>query len=336
MHPRSETIDRLKGVAAILVVVGHAMTFLFKGNTAENGAMNAFVFGFIYCIHVPLFILLCGYLCHKQDLRKFYKKKARRILIPFLIFSIFKLIYSLFISKEYSHGSNISEQLFEAFINGSYYWFCYAIILMYLISPLFWNGEKKAVRRLLIINSILIIINIVIPSLNIKLTKILSFDGFVSYLPFYLNGMILYKSRNDLKLIETNYRPLLIIVSSIIILCCLGLYYSYSTGVLGWLIRFISAHCYIYLFYLALKKIKLKNIKLRLLSIIGNYSFQIMLFDSFFKVILCTLLAKITNNLALIAITSIIINISLSVISCEIIKRIKYMNILFGLNYNTK
>lgn len=60
---RNENIDAVKGVAALLVVVGHIIQCIIcKEDPFEN-----MVFRIIYSFHMPLFMFISGYLSYRED-----------------------------------------------------------------------------------------------------------------------------------------------------------------------------------------------------------------------------------------------------------------------------
>ena len=69
----SANLDYLKAFAAFLVVLGHGISYyayryslpIFAG-IAED---------LIYQVHVPLFFTISGFLCHRQPLRAYYRKR---------------------------------------------------------------------------------------------------------------------------------------------------------------------------------------------------------------------------------------------------------------------
>lgn len=84
---RFEYIDITKGIGILLVVWGH---ILVAGVSHKV----------IYAFHMPLFFLISGMLFKRskyQNLRDFLKKRARRLLVPFVIYSVITwLIWATF------------------------------------------------------------------------------------------------------------------------------------------------------------------------------------------------------------------------------------------------
>ena len=79
---RNSSIDAIKGVAIVLVMIGH----VFVHNQMED----AYLYDFIKAVQMPLFMIISGYLCgigrKISDLRTFAKvisKRAIAYLVPF-------------------------------------------------------------------------------------------------------------------------------------------------------------------------------------------------------------------------------------------------------------
>lgn len=90
MNRRNECLDIIRGVAVILMVFGHCIQY---GNGVEYSQPNHFfydkVFQVIYSFHMPLFMILSGYLfaftlrkCHSFG--DFAKNRFQRILLPII------------------------------------------------------------------------------------------------------------------------------------------------------------------------------------------------------------------------------------------------------------
>ncbi|WP_422664997.1 acyltransferase family protein [Aneurinibacillus uraniidurans] len=92
-NKRIEWIDIAKGIAIILVVIGHS--------PATNG-IKTFIYGF----HIPLFFFLSGFVFNPQKFSnstEFFKNKIKTIVMPYLIFSLIEyLIYVLWENSIYN------------------------------------------------------------------------------------------------------------------------------------------------------------------------------------------------------------------------------------------
>ena len=96
---RDNRIDTLKGLLIILVVLGHVITTLDNVNIVNHAVM-----GIIYIFHMPLFILISGYLTKSPE-----KQTARDMWKGLL--NLF-VILVIFLSCKFSHPN-----LFKSFIH---------------------------------------------------------------------------------------------------------------------------------------------------------------------------------------------------------------------------
>ena len=150
MKKRVHEIDILKGIGALLVIIGHLCDY--------NGVLKIY----IYAFHMPLFFFLSGYIFKKKkDIKtsEYIKKKIKTILVPYFIFNIVSLVISLrFGSYEFSGYKNIIKGLF--YLEGYVYWnsslwflpvifWCY--IIMYFICDLDHINKLKYVLTFLLI-----------------------------------------------------------------------------------------------------------------------------------------------------------------------------------------
>lgn len=136
-------VDFVRFIGIFLVVLAHV----------ENwGADSKWVRDFYYTlsrIGVPLFFLISGYLLlsKQEDLLTFFKKRAARIIIPFLIWSI---IYDVQNSQAFAESGVTFEGLLKMFIRilrgprGGHLWFFYSLIGLYLITPILRVFVSKA------------------------------------------------------------------------------------------------------------------------------------------------------------------------------------------------
>ena len=85
---RNKSIDALKGVGIILMVLGHMH---------YSALFEKFVFGF----HMPLFFCVSGYLYKKPfSLKKYTVRKVQSLLVPYVSFGLlYCIIAGVFYGK---------------------------------------------------------------------------------------------------------------------------------------------------------------------------------------------------------------------------------------------
>ena len=136
-------VDFMRFLASFLVVLAHIEIW---------GAGPKWAQTFYYTISrtgVPLFFLISGYLLlsKQEDLQTFFKKRAARIIIPFLVWSI---IYDVQNSQAFAESGVTFEAILKMFIRilrgprAGHLWFFYSLIGLYLITPILRIFVSKA------------------------------------------------------------------------------------------------------------------------------------------------------------------------------------------------
>ncbi|MBR5241001.1 MAG: acyltransferase family protein [Muribaculaceae bacterium] len=250
-------IDILKGIAIILVVLGH-IELLY--------ALDAYsqFRDFVYTFHMPLFMAISGYLYAKHhnmsfNYLSFIKKKAKRLLLPYI--SVMAIYYLIKYILSYAVGLNtpieLKSFLYTLFVNPyggfvSFLWYVYVLFLIYLIVPIF--------KRL----SFLLAISVVI--YFIPFPSMFCLDLLSEHLVFFVLGVLLYKYHSKGK--ELNVKNLLI--PSLILQILL---YLYSIQHSNLIFNFMLALLGIVSTY-SLSKI-ITDFRLPTLRYIGKYSTEI-------------------------------------------------------------
>lgn len=314
---QKDYLDYLKAFAIILVVTHHVFT---RVNMADLHPALDVLLDLIQSIHVPLFFLIAGYLCHEQNLKKYLSKKVDRIILPFFTFTTLKLVYSNLISNEYAHAATLPDQIVDAFLCGSLYWFIYPMFIYYLCAPIFWKLKRTNIA----IFVVLLLINgyIGYPTSNFLQLWPAFFHGC-----FFLAGILLQQYEKELSTLNQKYRGIITAVSlfTIVYLCYLlytdQTYYSF-------IVRVLLAFSEMYLAWQIIKKLP-ENITV--LKTMGKYALQIMFFDSFFKVVLFLILEKVAVVTPLTGLLTIPANILMGCVACFIIKKIPFIRKFFGL-----
>ena len=315
-------IDYLKAFAIFLVVFYHAVftARLFDGNMFFMCLQIA-----LRLVHVPLFIMIAGYLCHKQDILQFYRKKADRILIPFLFMSFLKLVYNNLISAEHIHEGSIWEQIFDAYICGGTYWFCYCLLVIFAIAPLLWGNRKRIWAALAVFSAA----NIFIQWNEIRITDILQIGQVIYHLPFFLVGMLLWSYKVPERLRKTRAGYILIPVS----LCIAGIcgYFRFFLDIYyQWYVDFLFGLGIMYLLYCLACVIRGKAAD-HFLGTMGKYSLQIMFFDSFFREVLFLLICLIMDVSAAAALIVTVLDLALCCLTSMLAGKVPVLSRLCGL-----
>ncbi len=149
---RIELLDRLKGVAGVLTLFGHVI-IMGNGEVFRETDLyfNDKVFQLIYSFHMPLFMMISGFL-FGRSVRLYDRKKtaeqifdkAKKLIVPLLLFSVLDLILS--ISNWISAGIQINIKIVALqylilFVTER--WFLWAVFWCFLFSVLWKNLLKE-------------------------------------------------------------------------------------------------------------------------------------------------------------------------------------------------
>lgn len=106
---RIHYIDTLKGVAIVLVVIGHLLSFSFGSNA---------LYTMIYTFHMPLFMLLSGCVVKRGVEPKKLGKSVLGLMVPCV---------SIGLLFTYCHGDDIGYYVRDEFKSGYWYFLCLTI-----------------------------------------------------------------------------------------------------------------------------------------------------------------------------------------------------------------
>lgn len=314
---QKESLNYLKAFAIILVVTHHVIDYAVL---TDLHPIVVTLKDLIQSIHVPLFFLIAGYLCHEQNLKKFFSKKIERIIFPFITFTTLKLLYTNLISNEYAHAGTLPDQIIDAFLYGSLYWFIYPMFIFYLCAPLLWKSKRANIAIFIV----LILIN---GYIGYPTNYFLQLWPAFFQACFFIAGILIQQYEKQLSTLVEKYNNIFILICLSVIAYLVHLLYTGQTYY-SFPVRALLAFSEMYLVWRIAKKLP-ENISA--LKILGKYSLQIMFFDSFYKVVLFLVLTKIAIVNPVTALLTIPANIFLSCISCMIIEKIPFIRKFFGL-----
>lgn len=181
MKERNFYIDFIKGLAIILVIVGHSIQYGFGQSYLENELFfDNWIFRFIYGFHMPLFMLISGY-CFYYSTKSnscviILKKKIIGFLVPVFVFSI--LNYAIKVVGIGWSGSLINAVKEYVFTFVGTIWFLWAVFYCSIVVlVVHFKLQDNLFYTLLLI----IIIYLFVPDgFNLKMSKYL--------LPYFCAG----------------------------------------------------------------------------------------------------------------------------------------------------
>ncbi len=165
---RAYDIDRAKGLAIFLVVLGHLVA---RGEPPEGADWYLFIKSYIYMFHMPFFMFLSGAvfgLSYKEmyDLdayKRFAYKKIKRLLPPFIIFGTVIFLGKI-IASSFMHVDDVQYSAVNFFIDilifpekssaGSL-WYIYVLLELYMLAPLLYFVTRNNMHVLLAASLIL-------------------------------------------------------------------------------------------------------------------------------------------------------------------------------------
>lgn len=141
-------LDYLRVIACFMVMVVHSTEPYYLGGEGslitsyENGLWAALFDCLVRCC-VPLFVIASSYLLFpvKDTTGVFFKKRATRILIPFVVWSIF---YAFYWGEPVS---NLKDLLLNFNYAAGHLWFMYMLLGLYLIMPLLSPWAEKVGKK---------------------------------------------------------------------------------------------------------------------------------------------------------------------------------------------
>lgn len=200
---RDLSIDTLKGFLILLVILGHligSLKFSWPG-----------VWNLIYTFHMPLFVLISGYLSKRDDTSVF------TILKPLLVFQVLNIIILVILGHPFS--------------------FTYFLIphwtLWYLLSLIFWRlilkyTPSKLINKPYIYLGITLLTAVVV-GLFLPYGRVLSIQRTISFLPFFLMGYYFRIGKIQQKIWSNTIAIALLVIVSLV---CVLEYYPANASVL--------------------------------------------------------------------------------------------------------
>ena len=327
-----ENVDIIRGFAILLVVLGHALA---TDNilTTDSEWCNV-VHDFIYSFHMPLFFIISGFCyVHAGNYGKFFLRKCRYLLIPYMVFNLVTIVMQRLLPFFTLVENNLQEEIKQILFRGGSIWFVYVLFEIVVIFPFFAKVINNNIGRACAV----LILSVVVYNLWGKSTGFLCISQFTYYLPYYIIGHLLRilseKDTEPLKILEKRQTKLLL--GAVILIADFGMLYVWNHFVwnvyIGYLLKVLVALAGSTACYLLVSEISVLKIR-HLLKQFGQYSLQIYLFNGYFIAVSRTLIFSVfhISNTPVLATANFIAGLVCNYIWCYLILKIDFVKVLCG------
>ena len=273
---RLPDLDRAKGLAILLVVIGH----IVARNGPKGNAWYADLQEIIYTFHMPFFMYLSGFVAFRSSLLPreatetfdILKKKARRLIVPFFLFAVVmvlaKHLGSLFLYVDNMQG-DVLHSLINIFWDTSRseamsIWYLYVLFVFWMITAPVVLRNKK---HLFLLLAIAICIYWVALPERLYLPRVGKF-----YIFFLLGGVAAYFEDLYSQALDRLIYP-----TVCVFLICLGMFYLHLDRNVQMLISGVASIPAIH----GLMRTQ-PAMRMRFLSTLGKYSMSIYLLNTIF------------------------------------------------------
>lgn len=193
--------DIIRVIAILFVVCIHSMEAIDKYAYQNPDSIESVIANLLNsAIHtgVPLFVMLSGALLLDKDesIRTFFCKRVKRVLLPFIVWSVIVYFLDFIMSNEENIVLFLKNLFIRIITNGVHgiYWYIYMLLGLYLFTPFLrvffkYCGEKNSLYFVLLL-LVTYLISDVFPS--VQLFSRFSSENLL-YLFYYTSGYIIYK-----------------------------------------------------------------------------------------------------------------------------------------------
>lgn len=288
---RIDEVDILRGLAAILMILGHS--FIVYPIDISGVPWCKAVQHFIYTFHMELFFILAGVVYRCQSYGTFIVGKVKRILIPYIFWGIFAMLCRALGGVFVNGVEPIGQGVFKLLFLGGGYWFLYVSFLLFAIYPFIEKVFDRPWKKAVFAGIVLILTEMV------RLPSIFMLDTLGHHIPYFVFGdcvkpIISGGGYNRKKRVYSCICSL-IIYCGIDVVEILGIYEV--RNILSF-VRAVAISVFLYLCMLGIKGLWNTNRVLGrvhdLLVESGKLSLQLYLFNgyllTFFRILICSVL----------------------------------------------
>lgn len=275
------SVETLRGLAIILVVAGHVIGYDTKGGmrVADDSFLRHMNYTLEF-VRIPLFTVLSGWVysllpANRENLQKFYLKKARRLMIPMFVVGAAYFLLQHFVPGT-NNKSAISDMWRLLVFPFTLYWYLPSLFLVFLLVAWLDSRDRmKDIQGWLFVFAMAMIIKLYrtyrIDDIS---PNFFSYKGLMNLLPFFVLGVGIHRFKDFF----SNRKFLLTLL--ICLIACLIIQQLSWYGVIEYTLRKGTGVGLIIGLSASILLLSLKwNVKA--LVWIGGFSYTIYLFHAF-------------------------------------------------------
>lgn len=152
---RENWIDLSRGLTIVLVVIGHVISSYHESGLYRDSVLYNFTTQFIYSFHMPLFMMVSGYLYSKSNHKDKGYEIRKRLLsygIPYIVFTVLWILMKLVFASVTNSNVSLMNIPRAIFYPVSFMWFIYALLIMQIIQILIGNVNERGIMIHLLVS----------------------------------------------------------------------------------------------------------------------------------------------------------------------------------------
>lgn len=236
----------VQGWAILLVVIGHVNGFTYSDVPGEFYPLSEWLHRFCYSFHMPLFMFVSGALLYYSRLSKgwkvsaLYKDKLKRLLIPYLCFTIIGFMIRAPFAAITKRGMDVSVEGFMKALfdpgNGpvAELWFIGTLMWLMFLYPVYKTMLRSAWSEIILLAVTLLPY---VSGLHLNVSGWLGVANVTTYAFYFVAGMLFFKY-NLIRIFEHSIWPVIAITCLYVACFLLIPDYKVITALLGILMSF--------------------------------------------------------------------------------------------------
>ena len=305
---RKNYITLLSVISAIAVVCLHT-NGCFWSFSKERYWFTANIIECVFFFAVPIFFMITGVTLidyqEKYSTKEYFKKRINKTFIPFIIWSLFGLLFGIFAEKSISINDIDIKYIFNGIFSTSFtviYWFFTSLFIIYLCIPLFSSVEKAKKKSTFLY---LVIVGIIFNSLLPFINNVFNLGLYLPITVLVASGYLIYPLLGYLldRIELTKKQKIIIYIVGIIglLMHIIGTYkLSMDAGkIIDTYKGYTNIPCIMYsvAIFVLLKDIGNRITNYKIINVIGKYTFPIYLMHWYVLRIFVKLFSINTQNI---------------------------------------